>query len=40
MTGRSGQVLILGAGLAGLSTALHLEGRRPVTLLERESRVG
>jgi len=31
-------VLILGAGLAGLSTALHL--RRPWLLVERESRVG
>ena len=31
-------VLILGGGLAGLSTALHL--RRPWLLVERESRVG
>ncbi|HZX42242.1 MAG TPA: FAD-dependent oxidoreductase, partial [Myxococcaceae bacterium] len=31
-------VLILGAGLAGLSTALHL--RRPWLLVEKESRVG
>ena len=31
-------VLILGGGLAGLSTALHL--RRPWVLVERESRVG
>jgi protoporphyrinogen oxidase len=34
------RVLVLGAGLAGLSTALHLEGRRAVTVLEREDRVG
>jgi protoporphyrinogen oxidase len=32
--------VILGAGLAGLSTAHHLEGRRQVTLLEGEDRTG
>jgi protoporphyrinogen oxidase len=32
--------VVLGAGLAGLSTACHLERRRPVALLEREDRVG
>ena len=31
-------VLILGGGLAGLSTAFHL--RRPWLLVEKESRVG
>ncbi len=40
MSGPSDRVLVLGAGLAGLSTAYHLDGRRPVTVLERESRVG
>ena len=35
-----GAVVVLGAGLAGLSTALHLDGRREVTVLEREDRVG
>ena len=33
-------VVIVGAGLAGLSTAYHLEERRPAVLLEREGRVG
>ena len=33
-------VVILGAGLAGLSTAHHLEGLRRVTLLEGEDRTG
>lgn len=34
-----GPVLILGAGLTGLSTALHLRGR-PFVLVEREDRAG
>ncbi|MFQ5767602.1 MAG: protoporphyrinogen/coproporphyrinogen oxidase, partial [Acidobacteriota bacterium] len=33
-------VLILGAGLAGLSGAYHLEGHRQAVILEREDRVG
>jgi protoporphyrinogen oxidase len=33
-------VVILGAGLAGLSTALHLPADRPWLLVEREQRVG
>jgi len=36
----TGKVLVLGGGLAGLSTAYHLEDRRPVVLLEREDRLG
>ena len=33
----SGEVIIIGAGLAGLSAALHLAGRgRSVTVVERE----
>ena len=39
MSGDGEPVLILGAGLAGLSTALHLRGR-PFMLVEREPRVG
>ncbi|MEV0248632.1 phytoene desaturase family protein [Nocardia sp. NPDC050712] len=36
VTGPSDQVVVVGAGLAGLSTALHLAGRgRTVTVLER-----
>ncbi|MFQ5669638.1 MAG: protoporphyrinogen/coproporphyrinogen oxidase [Acidobacteriota bacterium] len=35
-----GRVVILGAGLAGLSTAYHLEAHRPVTILEKENRPG
>ena len=38
--GGDGAVVVLGAGLAGLSTALHLDGRREVAVLEREDRVG
>lgn len=35
--GRTDRVVVVGAGLAGLATALHLAGRgRAVTLLERE----
>ncbi len=37
-TGRSDHVVVVGAGLAGLSAALHLAGRgRKVTVLERDS---
>ncbi|MFF3572137.1 phytoene desaturase family protein [Nocardia jiangxiensis] len=37
-TGRSERVVVVGAGLAGLSAALHLTGRgREVTVLERDS---
>jgi protoporphyrinogen oxidase len=35
-----GRVLVLGGGLAGLSTAYHLEDHRPVVLLEKEDRLG
>ncbi|BCK55835.1 phytoene desaturase family protein [Nocardia wallacei] len=36
--GRSDHVVVVGAGLAGLSTALHLAGRgREVTVIEREA---
>lgn len=35
--GRTDHVVVIGAGLAGLSTALHLAGRgRSVTVVERE----
>lgn len=40
MSGTDQGVLILGGGLAGLSTAYHLEGVRPAVLLEREDRLG
>ena len=34
----SGEVVVIGAGLAGLAAALHLAGRgRPVTVVERET---
>ncbi|WP_067898244.1 phytoene desaturase family protein [Nocardia vaccinii] len=37
ITGRSDHIVVIGAGLAGLSAALHLAGRgRAVTVLERE----
>src|ERR1700761_9637970 len=36
--GRSDRVIVVGAGFAGLSAALHLAGRgREVTVVERES---
>ena len=36
--GRTDHVVVIGAGLAGLSAALHLAGRgRAVTVVERES---
>ena len=39
--GRTDRVVVLGAGLAGLSTALHLLGAgREVTIVEREATVG
>ncbi|MGZ4556369.1 MAG: FAD-dependent oxidoreductase, partial [Mycobacteriaceae bacterium] len=39
--GRSEHVVVVGAGLAGLSAALHLLGAgRRVTLVEREQRPG
>ncbi|WP_068158265.1 phytoene desaturase family protein [Rhodococcus phenolicus] len=39
--GRTDSVVVVGAGLAGLSTALHLTGAgKHVTVLERESSVG
>ena len=39
--GPSDHVVVVGAGLAGLSTALHLAGRgRQVTVVEREERPG
>ncbi|HET7304306.1 MAG TPA: phytoene desaturase family protein [Segeticoccus sp.] len=39
--GSPGRVVVVGAGLAGLSAALHLAGRgREVTVLEREPSVG
>ncbi|MFM2175528.1 MAG: hypothetical protein RLZZ527_604, partial [Actinomycetota bacterium] len=39
--GKSDEVVIVGAGLAGLSTALRLAGAgRKVTILERESYPG
>ncbi|WP_201408804.1 FAD-dependent oxidoreductase, partial [Mycobacterium paraintracellulare] len=35
--GRTDHVVVVGAGLAGLSAALHLAGRgRAVTVVERE----
>ncbi|MEV6562065.1 phytoene desaturase family protein [Nocardia sp. NPDC051756] len=38
VTGRSDHVVVVGAGLAGLSTALHLAGRgREVTVVERDA---
>ncbi|WP_069167435.1 phytoene desaturase family protein [Nocardia altamirensis] len=38
VTGRSDHVVVVGAGLAGLSTAIHLAGRgREVTVVEREA---
>jgi phytoene desaturase len=38
VTGRSDRVVVVGAGLAGLSAALHLAGRgREVTVVEREA---
>ncbi|MFQ6395562.1 phytoene desaturase family protein [Nocardia sp. KC 131] len=41
VTGRSDHVVVVGAGLAGLSTAIHLAGRgRAVTVVERESLPG
>ena len=40
MRGAEQGVLILGGGLAGLSTAYHLEGMRPAVLLEQEDRLG
>ncbi|MFI6999265.1 phytoene desaturase family protein [Nocardia sp. NPDC050175] len=37
VTGRSDHVVVVGAGLAGLTTAIHLAGRgRQVTVVERE----
>ncbi|MEU8899229.1 phytoene desaturase family protein [Nocardia sp. NPDC048505] len=40
-TGRTDHVVVVGAGLAGLSAALHLAGRgRSVTVVERESTPG
>ncbi|MCA9711947.1 MAG: NAD(P)-binding protein, partial [Myxococcales bacterium] len=39
MPGPRRPVVILGAGLTGLSTALHLRGR-PYLIAEREQRVG
>jgi phytoene desaturase len=39
--GRADHVVVVGAGLAGLSAALHLAGRgRAVTVVEREARPG
>jgi phytoene desaturase len=41
ITRSSGEVVVIGAGLAGLSAALHLAGRgRAVTVLERDSAPG
>ncbi|MEU0541387.1 phytoene desaturase family protein [Nocardia sp. NPDC005978] len=41
VTGRSDHVVVVGAGLAGLSTAIHLAGRgRTVTVVEREPAPG
>ena len=38
VTGKSDQVVVVGAGLAGLAAALHLAGRgRTVTVVERET---
>ena len=41
ITGRSGHVVVAGAGLAGLAAALHLAGRgREVTVIERADHPG
>jgi phytoene desaturase len=41
ITGRSGHVVVAGAGLAGLAAALHLAGRgREVTVIERAEHPG
>lgn len=41
VTGRAGQVVVIGAGLAGLSAAIHLAGRGvAVTVLERAENPG
>ncbi|SFW86120.1 phytoene desaturase family protein [Amycolatopsis australiensis] len=41
VTGRTDRVVVVGAGLAGLSAALHLAGRgRQVTVVERDPRAG
>ncbi|MFI5717589.1 phytoene desaturase family protein [Nocardia sp. NPDC051750] len=38
VTGRAGHIVVIGAGLAGLSAAIHLAGRgRAVTVLERDT---
>ena len=38
ISGASGEVVVVGAGLAGLAAALHLAGRgRSVTVVEREA---
>jgi len=38
IVGRSDHVVVIGAGLAGLSAALHLAGRgRAVTVVERQA---
>ena len=41
ITGRTGHVVVIGAGLAGLGAALHLAGRgREVTVIERDQTPG
>src|SRR4051812_24453580 len=41
VSGRTGHVVVVGAGLSGLAAALHLRGRgRTVTVLERDAMPG